>query len=72
MMKFFLVRNLYAQDGGEIWHSSPVADELEVYLKICQENWHGNFMIIPEDKMPSCRARFKKLDWQTHFKSPSS
>ena len=67
MMKYFLVRNLYARDGGEIWHSSPVMDDLEIFLKICQENYHGNFMIMPKEKMPSCRARFKQKDWNLHF-----
>ncbi len=68
MMKFFLVRNLYAQDGGEIWHSSPVADELEVYLKICQENWHGNFEILPEFELESQKDKIQTKDYVTYFR----
>jgi hypothetical protein len=68
MMKFFLVRNLYAQDGGEIWHSSPVADELEVYLKICQENWVGNFEILPEFELEAQRDKIQAKDYVTYFR----
>jgi hypothetical protein len=67
MSRWFLVRNVYAQRSGEIWSSSPVYDDLATLIELCIENYHGNFLILPRNLMPSIRARFKVDDWNEHF-----
>ena len=67
MMKYYLVRNLHGVGTGEIWSASPVADDLNFFLKLCRENWHGDFIVVRGDKMPSCRARFKREEWIKYF-----
>lgn len=66
-MRFFLVRNVYAQNGGEIWSSSPVYDDLATLIELCIENYHEHFLILPRNLMPSVRARFKVDDWNEYF-----
>lgn len=64
---FYLVRT--ESSGFEIWHQSLVMDDLESFLKICRENWVGNFEILPEFEVEAQRHRFQTKDYVKFFRS---
>lgn len=64
---YYLIRNLMSPKGGEIWHSSPVADDLNAFLQICRENWEGTFEVLPDYEVKGFELKFKTKDWSEHF-----
>jgi hypothetical protein len=65
---FYLIRNLQSPKGWQIWHSSPVPDDLDGFLKICRENWSGDFEIVSEFELEAQRDKIQAKDYVAHFR----
>jgi hypothetical protein len=66
MSRWFLIRA--ERSGWEVWASSPLPDDLEAFLKICRENWPGNFEVLPEFELEAQRDKIQAKDYVAYFR----